>query len=285
MSSGIVWIASYPKSGSTWLRLALESLSHGGAPIALNQEAGRARLGSSRDIMEDVLGVDTSDLSAAEIEALRPVCYETLAREAGRMVMLKVHDAWTLTASGVPLFPPAVTRGALYLVRDPRDVAVSNAHHESISFDRQIERMAMADYRATVSVTALRRQVPQRFLSWSGHVESWLDAPGLRLLVVRYEDMLRDLAGELARIAAFLDMPASAEAIAGAVAATRFEDLRAVEAAESFIERPPRAARFFRKGKAGSWCEELSAEQAARVTHTHGRVMRRLGYQTERVCS
>jgi len=175
--SGFIWLASYPKSGSTWLRLALESLAQCGAPVRLNDERGRAGLGSLRDMFEDVLCVDTSHLSADEIDELRPRSYEIIGRETEPPKILKVHDAWTLTKAGVPLFPRAATAGAIYLVRDPRDVAVSCAYHEGIAFDVQIERMAMADYRASVSIKSLRRQVPQHFLSWSAHVQSWLDAP------------------------------------------------------------------------------------------------------------
>ena len=276
--SGFIWLASYPKSGSTWLRLALESLAQSGAPVRLNDERGRAGLGSLRDMFEDVLCVDTSDLSADEIDELRPRCYEIIGRETEPPKILKVHDAWTLTKAGVPLFPRAATAGAIYLVRDPRDVAVSCAYHEGIAFDVQIERMATADYRASVSVKSLRRQVPQHFFSWSAHVQSWLEAPELRLLQVRYEDMVDDFAAQLRRIAAFLGLPETEDAIAGAVAATRFEVLQQAEMAEGFGERPRTAKLFFRKGVAGGWQQELTPEQAARIERDHGAVMRRLGY-------
>ncbi|MBF0395100.1 MAG: sulfotransferase domain-containing protein [Alphaproteobacteria bacterium] len=66
-------------------------------------------------------------------------------------------------------------------------------------------------------------------MSWHQHVESWLDAPGIRLLPVRYEDMVADMLAILARVVDFLGWSAPAEAVAAAVEATRFERLRAKE--------------------------------------------------------
>ncbi|MEI9804207.1 MAG: sulfotransferase domain-containing protein [Pseudolabrys sp.] len=275
---GIVWLASYPKSGNTWLRLALESLMAGGAPVRLNH-VKQLRLGAaSRSLLEEVLGVDTSDLSHEEIEELRPRCYEAIARDAKRPLFMKVHDARISTAGGEPLFPPDITSAAIYIVRDPRDVAVSYAYHSGVSIDAMIGIMANPRYVAARGVSSMSASVPQRYLSWSAHVESWLDTPDMKILLLRYEDMVRDFATELGRVAAFLGMEPSPGAIAGAVAATRFERLQEAEASEGFRELAPTAARFFRKGVAGGWRTDLSDKQVRQIESDQGVAMKRMKY-------
>ncbi len=124
----------------------------------------------------------------------------------------------------------------------------------------------------------LKHQVPQRLTSWSGHVTSWRDAPDLRLCVIRYEDMLADLAAVLRRIGDFLALPVPAGAAAAAVEATGFARLQAQERQSGFVQRRPGVASFFRRGIAGGWRDSLSPAQVERLVADHGAVMARLGY-------
>ncbi|WP_269747040.1 sulfotransferase domain-containing protein [Elstera litoralis] len=177
--SGYHWLASYPKSGNTWLRLALSSLSRDGAPPDFAAKVGFAPIASNRSPFDLLLDVDSGDLTDDEAEALRPCFYELEARRHAEPQLRKVHDAWTLTSAGEPLFPPALTLGTLYIARDPRDVAVSLAAHLGMTVDEAIA--AMAAPAATLARGGKRgkTQLAQRLLSWSAHVESWLDAPGM----------------------------------------------------------------------------------------------------------
>ena len=119
----------------------------------------------------------------------------------------------------------------IYLVRDPRDVAVSFAHHLSKSIDQAITMMA--DPQAMM-VSERKRQtthLPQFLYSWSGHVKSWLDAPGIRRLVLRYEDMVAHPEGCFGNAARFLGMESPPSMVAAAMEAIRFEKLSAAEPA------------------------------------------------------
>ncbi|HYD68963.1 sulfotransferase domain-containing protein [Azospirillum sp.] len=279
--SGFHWLASYPKSGNTWLRLGLFSLSRDGATPDFASHRTFISIASTRAAFDSRLDVESSDLTDDEAAALRPRLYEAEAQAAANPLLRKVHDAWTLTAAGEPLFPPAVTLGTVYIVRDPRDVAVSLTHHMGMKQDEAIA--FLADPAATLARSGPRckAQLPQRLLTWSAHVESWLDAPELPPpLLLRYEDMLDDAAAALLRIARHLGWEATTEAAAKAADATRFEALRAAEERHGFRERPAKAARFFRRGVAGGWRDTLTATQAARIERDHGTVMARLGYAT-----
>jgi hypothetical protein len=278
--SGLVWLASYPKSGNTWLRILLESLARGGAPVDINwEQEGRPGSVAPRAEFDNRLGVDSSDLLADEIEAARPRLYEAMAADAHAPVPLKVHDAWTHTTAGEPLFPPRVTAGAVYIVRDPRDVAVSLAHHIGRDVDHAIAMMADPGARfGQAGDHRYNLQLRQRLRSWSGHVTSWLDAP-IRLHLLRYEDMIAAPAAAFGDVARFLGHAVDADSLARAIAATRFDALRAQEERDGFIERGPRAHRFFRRGTAGGWHDTLTPAQAHRIAQDHGAAMARLGYR------
>lgn len=275
--SGFYWLASYPKSGNTWMRLALWALHHGRA-IDFADFVGWIPVGGSRAVFDEVLGVESSDLTEAEIEALRPRLMEILAGEATAPMLRKVHDAWVRTPAGEPLFPPAVTLGAVYVVRDPRDVAVALTHHAGMTIDEAIALLGAPDAWLVTSARTTGRHLVSRLLSWSQHVESWLDAPDTRVLPVRYEEMLDDMPAVLGEVAAFLDWQAPPEAVAAAVEATRFERLRDEETRRGFREKPPVSPRFFRRGEAGGWRDTLTNRQAERIERDHGSVMARLGY-------
>lgn len=283
--SGIYWLASYPKSGNTWMRLALHSLELGGAPVRFDEaddawwqrEADR-RVGgivSSRAFFENYLAVESSDLTVAEVEALRPAAITAWA-EGVRAPIVKTHDAY-LSAEGTPLFPPAGTQGAVVIVRDPRDVAISFANHSGITIDQAIAKMVDPNGMLAGKKNGLSGQFRQRLPTWGGHVAGWLDAPIPKLLV-QYEDMIADMALVLTRVAGFVGIAADSGAVARAVTATHFDRLKAEEDKNGFRERSTHATRFFRRGVAGGWRDTLTTAQVARIEADHGAMMRQLGY-------
>lgn len=274
MRRGIFWIASYPKSGNTWVRCLIASLQSGGAPVRLGGLGDAAPNSAARAWLEACIEVDSADMLASELNAMRAQAH----REEGarRLRFLKVHDRYD-----PQLFPADVTLGAVHIVRDPRDVAPSWADHMGVDVDTAIARMADDALVMSRSAYSFRPQVPQRFGSWSGHARSWLDdAPGPRLLL-RYEALLADPLGEATRLARFLGLPTDAGCVARAVDACDFEALRAIEEREGFAERQKGQQRFFRQGRSGAWRGVLRPEQAGRIVADHGVMMRRLGYGAE----
>jgi aryl sulfotransferase len=275
--SGAIWLASYPKSGNTWARFALRSLHGGGEQVGLNDIGRFAIWNVSHALMDKWLGVESNHLTAEEAEALRPD-FHAAYFDLPEPRPVKVHDAWTRTADGRPIFDAAFTHAAIYLLRDPRDVAVSWARFMGRSLDRAVAMLA--DPEADINPDAGRgkSQLRQRLGSWSGHIASWIDESGLDPVVIRYEDMLADPADALRRMAARIGWDASDEAVAGAVEATRFERLAGLERRHGFVERSDKAQAFFRSGKAGGWRDVLSPEQGARIERDQGEMMARFGY-------
>jgi hypothetical protein len=269
------WLVSYPKSGNTWMRIMLQSLRNGGAPVDINESIDAHIL--SRQEFEEYFGVESSDLTVAEINAVRPELHRAIARASkDPLILRKVHDRCWLTASGERVFPPEVSRGAVYIVRDPRDVAVSFAHFFGLDLEEAVDSMEDSTRAFTSSSSRLTLQLPQPVGSWSKHVASWLDDAAMPLLLIRYEDMLADSALELEKVARFLGIPA--EACAQAAAASGFSTLREQEDMRGFRERVPSAARFFRQGRSGEGKEKLPIHLLERIETVHGAVMNRFGY-------
>lgn len=274
----LVWLASYPKSGNTWVRLLLEAYNHPDQPLPDINDIRSSLHVASRELFDRVIGVEASDLTDSEIVALRPEVYRHLAGEAEEPLFLKVHDAWQRADPGEAIFPADVTRVAVYMVRDPRAVAPSYANHNGVTIDRAIEQMSQPHHTLAPSKRGLSHQLRQFMGSWSEHVTSWLDQGEVPVHLVRYEDLHAATAATFAAILQAAGLPVDQARVEKAVAATAFAHLQAQEEAASFRERPSSAERFFRKGQADSWREELTPAQIASIERDHGAVMARLGY-------
>jgi aryl sulfotransferase len=278
----IVWLASYPKSGNTWFRVFLSNLfSEKETPVSIN-ELHATPIASSRSLFDDHAGVHSSDLSADEIEELRPEVYRRVAMEAKETVFHKVHDAWRLTPSGQPVFPAEVTKAVLYFIRDPRDVTVSFAFHGSKDPQEMVKEVNDPGNAFCSKPRRLYNQLVQPLSDWSGHVKSWVDDSGLPVQVVRYEDMLSDTFGTFSRALKFAGVEKSAEEIRRAIGASDLKTLSEMEQEEGFREKPIGMKAFFRVGKAGSWREHLDELSVKILVESHRDLMERFGYLKEK---
>lgn len=277
--NGIVWLASYPKSGNTWFRTFLTNfLRNSDAPANINFLDG-GPIASARKPFDDAVGYDSGELTPDEVDALRPEVYMQMAREAEQTLYCKVHDAYTFLPDGRALIPAEATACALYFVRNPLDVAVSFAHHSGQEkVDGTIRWMGQADHSFCETDASEPNQLRQKLLTWSGHVASWAEAPGIRVQVVRYEDLKLRPEETFAAAVRFAGLPDDAVRVKKAIEFSRFEELKSQEEKAGFSEKMALAKSFFRKGEIGSWREKLTPEQAAKIVADHGEVMRRFGY-------
>ncbi|MFZ6027637.1 MAG: sulfotransferase domain-containing protein [Chloroflexota bacterium] len=275
----ITWLASYPKSGNTWVRVFLTNYLRGGnAPVDINALMG-GPIASARQCFDEWVGVEASLLDDALIERLRPDVYRCMVRENPEMLYMKVHDAWRCTDLGDALFPADVTAGVIYIVRNPLDLLASVAHHYGMTPAAAAAMLGDADYAIARSLGALNDQLRQRLGTWSDHVRSWIDFSQLRTHAVRYEDLLACPEDAFARIVHFCGLPFCQERLHQAMRFSRFDELQRQEREKGFREQFFEASgAFFRRGRAGGWREELSPELVAQVLADHGAVMRRFGY-------
>ena len=257
----IIWLASYPKSGNTWVRslLAHYFMPEGKAPDINNLRqftTGDGRL----DFFAAAAGGEYAANSFDDWLRVRPRALAMIAGSKRNKHFVKTH-CQLCSVKSVPLIPPAVTAAAVYILRNPFDVALSYARHMGTDVDTAIERMGRRD-----NVMGTDRHVYDVLGRWDEHINSWSEAKGLRVHMLRYEDLtatpdstVRQLLSE------FLGVRVDEHKLKYAIENTRFEALRQQEAELGFAERPEGMTQFFAKGQAGAWRDEMTAAQVARV--------------------
>jgi hypothetical protein len=284
-----VWLASYPKSGNTWFRMLAANLLAEDQPIDINLTPERGGIASARGEFEAVTLLDSGLLTHDEADSLRPRVYAAVnagpaeedENDGAATRLLKVHDAYLPAPGGEPLLGgPGAGKGAIVVVRDPRDVAPSLANHRNSSVDDAIAFMADRGAAFASSRRAQALQLRQRLLDWSGHIASWLDQTDLPVHLVRYEDLGARPVEVFRAAMAFADRPVTQGDAEKAVDFASFGRLRAQETEYGFAEwrRPGDGRFFFRSGESGGWRRELTADQVRRIEAAHGPMMARLGY-------
>ena len=133
----IVWLASYPKSGNTWFRIFLSNLFSDSPQAANINNLNETTISSNRIIIDSYLGIHSSELTAEEIDKLRPQVFKRFSAEKEETAYIKTHEAWTLNSKGIPIFPEEITKGVLYIIRNPLDIAISYSFHNNETIDNQ----------------------------------------------------------------------------------------------------------------------------------------------------
>jgi hypothetical protein len=272
--SGILWLASYPKSGNTWLRAFLANyLADTSSPVDINSLPDFAHGDMRAEYYAQVAGRTAAELAWPDINALRPQVHRFLAGSRPGLVFVKTHTLLT-TIDGVPTITPDATAGAIYVVRNPFDVAVSFAHHYGLSIDEGVRALCLSELR----IEPKAGHIPQLVSDWSSHLESWIRPPGLQRLIVRYEDMLASPQGTFGKVLEFLHLPKDRERLKRAIRHSSFRVLAEQERKRGFVERSRNAERFFRKGGAGSFRDDLSEQQVAALVDRHRSMLREQRY-------
>lgn len=270
----IVWLASYPKSGNTWLRAFLANLlANSSAPLPFEEWLHYGDDEALPSRFNEVAGCESTSMDADRLSEVRPQVHALIAARSRGTAFVKTHNL-NGSFAGHPLHNPDVTAGAIYVVRNPLDVVISMAAHFSLSIDEAIERLGNDDV-ATANDALF---VSQMLGSWSRHVSSWADAAGSKVLVVRYEDMLEKPTKAFLKVARLIGQDRDCERIQRAIRFAGFNQLQGMERKSGFREAPRADAPFFRAGRANQWRECLSREQVRRVISDHGPVMQRFRY-------
>jgi hypothetical protein len=272
----LVWLASYPKSGNTWLRAFLHNLlTNAERPVPIDDLTIFCQQDSDGQWVEALTRKRPSDLTLEEFAALRPKIHMGLTHTHPDSVFVKTHNAFTIDR-GTSTITMEVTAGAIYIVRNPLDLAISYAKHFGKSIDDAIE--LMASNMRTENTEGMSYEYRG---SWSFHVDSWTKRPHRGLLVVRYEDLSADALKGFRSVTDFLGLKPPEERLERAIRFSSFDSLRAQEEAGGFKERPAVAERFFRQGKVDAWRDVLNREQVARIVARHRAQMARFGYIPE----
>jgi len=236
-----VFLVSFPKSGNTWSRFLIGNLAH-----------------------------PNDRVDFASIHRLVPDPYVTWKRDFDRMPrprIIKSHEC----------FDPRYPR-AMYSVRDPRDVVLSQYHYH-----RKCNKIEDG-YPMEKFVTRFLAGDTCPHGSWGENVTTWLSSRhnDPRFLLLRYEDMVADPCRELARVAVFLNIPADAERVSQAVERSAADNMRKLEKAQSDKSSLTKDSRkdlsFVRAAKSGGWRSELPDPLVAQIEAKWGHIMTFLNY-------
>jgi Sulfotransferase domain len=267
-----IFLVSYPKSGNTWTRFLLGNL--------MNPE---------------------ERITFANVERKVPDIHaqsKRVFKKTPSPRLIKSHEC----------FDPRYHR-VIYIVRDPRDVAVSAYHYDrkgqiiddGFPIDTYVTTRFMktdiyfgtwgehagswlVNSQNIFQISRLKNEFLGTPGSWGENVMSWLGARGhdRQFLLVRYEDLLEDTPREMNRISEFLSLQASPEKISQAIELSSAENMRKLEVAESNQWVTTKESRkdipFVRSAKSGQWKQTLPPASVAEIEGAWGHIMKLLGY-------
>jgi len=244
-----VFLVSYPRSGNTWTRFLIGNLLSQGAPVTFSN-----------------------------IESRIPEIYfnrDRFLRQLPRPRMLKSHEPFQ------PHYPRVI-----YIVRDPRDVAVSFYHH-NVKARNIPDDYPMADFVPRF----IAGEFDRKFGSWRDNVLSWITLRGNTpdFLMLRYEDMKRDTVSALSTIAGFLELSSfsridtSPQFLQRAIELSSPERMRALEKKEAkqwVLTKDTRSDKpFVRSAAVGGWKSNLTPESVEAIESSWSGLMQDLGYE------
>lgn len=269
----IVWLASYPRSGNTWMRFLLAAYAHGD----VEGWGASSRVVLALHHLENVTIQDGGGVNpAAIIEKARAIyARHPLPDWLSDRILFKTHYARTPEH---PLLEQ--TDRIIYLLRNPRDVALSGFNFHAMKPDVQMP--GEAEYvRQFIRHGGDPRWARNGYGTWSGHADSWLEQSDWPVLMLRYRELRADARGGLRRMLEFLGAPIDERRIDKAVRLTSLEELRRHERTArtqgTFI--PARDNKFFfGQGQTGRSLKHLGAGLDRAFDERFGPDLARYGY-------
>ena len=255
----ITWIASFPRSGNTWLRFLLTHVIEG--------------------------QIASSDAVSRIIPDLHR--QKQIPLKTNRVNLVKTHFPWERTHRG-----REKTRAAIYLIRHPLDVVVSCANY-------QCRRQSMSQDQVPGETSKLLETFIetgelgldpfwQMVGGWPDHGQSWQDQSQFPVHVVRYEYLLAAPIEALASVCRFTGIKANPARLEQATQACIFDSMANMEADETsgrvkgiFMEdlKSPPTLRFLNKGQRDQWQGIISERQRQRLKDKLGPELARFGYE------
>lgn len=271
----ILWLASYPRSGNTWLRALLHNyLRNAAEPYDINKLRDLTTIDSDARWYRIFDPRPCESLTKEEVAALRPKVHQAITRSRPDTIFVKTHNALVIDR-GTAMISAEYTAGAVYVLRNPLDVAVSYSAHFGVSLD---EAVAAMNGPHNQSKSNEANFVYEFLGSWSENVESWTDRKTNGIHVIRYEDLREKPEETFGGVLRFLGLPVTAERLQRAIRNSSFPVLQAQEKQSGFRERSLKSDSFFRAGRSGEGVERLSPAQIESLQQAHETQMRKFGY-------
>tara|TARA_Y100001970_G_C14171181_1_gene824262 strand:+ start:94 stop:951 length:858 start_codon:yes stop_codon:yes gene_type:complete len=280
----IIWIASYPKSGNTWVRAIISSLLYsadGNFNFNLLKLIEVFEKKNRFDFVKDLNKKNYETLDKIEnisklwIEVQKRIVFDKGINPIYNI--FKTHSA-NLAVNNNNFTDKSLTAGVIYIVRDPREILVSYSNHMGKKIDDAID--AILDQKRLLSPE--KNLAVALMSAWHIHYESWksLDVPKL---LIKYEELTNNPKKEIKKISKFLGQILSIDESTldkknfNVFNTTQIEKFRNHEKNKGFDEASKNSL-FFGNAKIDSWKEKLSLEQIKKIEYVFNKTMLELGY-------
>ena len=277
----IIWLASYPKSGNTWVRHFLASL------IYSNQgKNGLDKLGfilqyPKKDQFERLVS-DLNDFNQIRKNWIRS---QNIINSDNKIKIFKTHHSLS-TLDEDNFTNEENTLGAIYIVRDPRNVISSILYHFNLTNIEEALNF-LKDEKKFIGNLKNKTNYPLLTLigSWKSNYNSWKHI-GKNFLLVKYEDLILNPNNEFKRIAnhisKLINIKFSEEQIKQSVEESSFKNLSNLEDKNGFVESikssENKRKKFFNLGPKNNWKEMLDKKYVKEIENSFNSEMIELGY-------
>jgi len=274
----IIWIASYPKSGNTWLRSFLSSYYY--------TQDGSFSFNLLNNIPVFESDVFLPYISKEEV-AEKPHHIAKYWIEVQKNYKLKDKDFIFLKThnfcgkvNNCSFTNSKYTRAFIYIVRDPREVVISYSNHSDQSIDKCIEIITSIN---PFCMMDKGMNYPVYTYNWGANYVSWKKFNSVPSLIIKYEDLITNTYKNFSKIIFFLHeigLPKIDKTkLKRSIDNTSFDNLKKLEQKYGFSEQKIAIdKRFFNKGTTNSWKTKLSPKQVKIIEDRFQKEMKELSY-------
>ena len=278
----IIWISSYPKSGNTWVRALLSSYFY--------SKDGNFHFDLLEQIKEfpkhsDYLNEISVNSNLAEIaKEWIPAQRKLNLKHNNSTFFLKTHSA-ICNVDGSDFTDKENTLGAIYVVRDPRNVILSLSNHFDYSIEKSLE-MICNKKQIITNPTKENRYFGFTVVSdWQNHYRTWKSCKLVEVKIVKYEDLIHSpkntFISILNFINKFMQVDIDEDRIKNVLMSTEFSKLQQSENKYGFKESSNMSGfnkKFFNLGPKNDWKNLLKKEIQEKIENHFKEEMKELGY-------
>ena len=282
----IIWIASYPKSGNTWLRSIISALVYSDDGIfdfnLLKKIQQFPEKIYFKDLIKDFGNFD--EIKSNWIFAQDKINLDN------KIKFFKTHQG-KYTVNGDNFTNNVNTKAVIYVVRDPRNVVNSISNHFSLSIENSLKFMLSPKLIGNIknfdeSFIENKPGMLTLLGKWNDHYRSWTRNK-TNLLLIKYEDLIQNPNNEMDKIIYFLkkylEFDTSIEKNKNIIKTTSFDYLKKMEKKGLFNEAPINKKTktqidFFNKGPKNQWEDRFETEIAKSIETNFAKEMKELNY-------